>query len=174
MRSLSFLMLCFLLLGLQIPQVSVSKVHFAVKLLPELYAGSSSTLGQPLSTTKNLHEKPSYGKIWKEKLNKMNPFHKQTDEDLIAALLAFFVGIWGAHKFYQGNKKAGFIMLGITLAGYGMYFGGYLTAAATIAAGTATTFPIAAGTVMVLGIILLMVTSIWAFVDFLRILTNMK
>lgn len=34
----------------------------------------------------------------------------------IAALLAFFLGIFGAHNFYLGKYKIGFITLGISLA----------------------------------------------------------
>lgn len=36
---------------------------------------------------------------------------------IIAALLAFFLGGWGVHKFYLGKNKAGAIMLILTLLG---------------------------------------------------------
>ena len=37
---------------------------------------------------------------------------------LIAALLAFFLGTFGVHKFYLGKKKAGLIMLIVSIAGF--------------------------------------------------------
>ncbi len=36
---------------------------------------------------------------------------------LVAALLAFFLGSFGFHKFYLGKKKAGIIMLAVFLLG---------------------------------------------------------
>ena len=37
-----------------------------------------------------------------------------------AALLAFFLGCWGVHQFYVGNKKKGVIMLIIGI--FGLFF----------------------------------------------------
>lgn len=47
------------------------------------------------------------------------------------AILAFFLGVFGAHFFYLGKKKLGFIMIGITVAfvaalGCGLFFSGAL------------------------------------------------
>ena len=125
------------------------------------------------SLAKNLHEKPSYSKIWKQKLKAMNPFHKKGDEPWVAVILAFLAGQWGAHKFYQGDKKGGFTMLGITLGGYALYFVGYIIAAVGITSTTAFGIPIAGFIIMALGGIMLAVTGIWAFVDFIRLLIAM-
>lgn len=176
MRLLSFFLLFFLLLGFQLPKVDFTNTSYEVKLTSSLYAGSASqvsTLGQPIPS-KDLQEKPSYLKIWKEKLNKLNPFHKKGDPDWVALLLAFFVGQWGAHRFYQGDKKTGFIMLGITATGFVLYFIGYILAFALAASGVSSLgFPIAAIALAALGMLCLITTGIWAFVDFIKILINM-
>lgn len=36
---------------------------------------------------------------------------------IVAALLAFFLGAFGVHKFYMGKKKAGIIMLVVFILG---------------------------------------------------------
>lgn len=41
-----------------------------------------------------------------------------SSKKLAAALFAFFLGIFGAHKFYLGYKKQGFIMLFVFLFGF--------------------------------------------------------
>ena len=160
-------------MGLHIPQISVTNTQIKVNLVPSLYAGTAAalaTLGQPIPPSKNLHEKPSYSKIWKQKFKAMNPFHKKGDEPWVAAMLAFFLGQWGAHKFYQGNKTGGFIMLGITLSGWALIYLAYFL---FVAAATAGRIEITSTIVLVLGIIFLAVTSIWALIDFIRLLIAM-
>ncbi|WKE65624.1 TM2 domain-containing protein [Gallaecimonas kandeliae] len=41
-----------------------------------------------------------------------------SNERLVAALLAFFLGAFGAHKFYLGKTTAGIIMLVVFLFGF--------------------------------------------------------
>lgn len=41
-----------------------------------------------------------------------------SSKKITAALLAFFLGVFGAHKFYLGYKKQGFIMLLVFLFGF--------------------------------------------------------
>ncbi|WP_295811765.1 TM2 domain-containing protein [uncultured Apibacter sp.] len=59
-----------------------------------------------------------------EEKNQVNNVGNKLSEDqlkiarekkLLAAILAFFMGSLGVHKFILGYKKEGFIMLGITL-----------------------------------------------------------
>ena len=50
---------------------------------------------------------------------------------IIASLLAFFLGVFGAHMFYLGKKKNGFIILACTLVfistvGCFLFFTGFL------------------------------------------------
>ena len=40
---------------------------------------------------------------------------------IVAALLAFFVGAFGIHKFYLGCKKAGIIMLVLFFTGFALF-----------------------------------------------------
>ena len=54
---------------------------------------------------------------------------------VVAALLAFFLGIFGVHRFYLGRIASGVVMLALTCTFFGM-----------------------------------IVTGVWAFVDFLRYL----
>ncbi len=48
---------------------------------------------------------------------------RQNKDHIAAALLALFLGAFGAHKFYLGYTKAGFIMLGMTVIGSLCTFG---------------------------------------------------
>ena len=59
-----------------------------------------------------------------EEKNQVNNVGNKLSEDqlkiarekkLLAAILAFFMGSLGVHKFILGYKKEGFIMLGITI-----------------------------------------------------------
>ena len=83
---------------------------------------------------------------------------------ITAALLAIFLGNLGIHSFYMGQTKKGFIQLGLTVVGIALYVIGivdYVT-------GLGETFP----TLALVGLILLLGVSIWALVDFVRILTG--
>jgi TM2 domain-containing membrane protein YozV len=86
---------------------------------------------------------------------------------IVAALLAFFLGGLGIHSFYMGNKKKGFIQLGATVLGMILFIAGAAKTVTTAAAGTASISGLA-----IVGLILLVGVSIWAFVDFIRILTG--
>lgn len=64
---------------------------------------------------------------------------------IAAALLAFFLGGLGIHRFYLGHTGSGIAMLVINILGY-----------------------ITAG--IIVGLFLCAAVGIWAFVDFIRIL----
>ena len=76
----------------------------------------------------------------------------------LAAVLAFLVGGLGVHSFYMGQTLKGGIQLGGSVLGIVLFIsgvsGGTLSATALI------------------GYLLLLGVSIWAFVDFIRILTG--
>ena len=83
---------------------------------------------------------------------------------VLAAILALFLGGFGIHRFYMGQKKQGFMQLGGTLVGIGLYVAGI----ASFVSGTGAAIPVVA----IIGAVLLLGVSIWAFVDFIRILTG--
>lgn len=83
---------------------------------------------------------------------------------IVAALLAFFLGNLGIHSFYMGNKKKGFIQLGLTIVGIGLYIAGI----ASFISGSGAALPVTA----LIGLLLIFGVSIWAFIDFIRILTG--
>ncbi|MEO6455510.1 MAG: TM2 domain-containing protein [Ginsengibacter sp.] len=83
---------------------------------------------------------------------------------ITAALLAFFLGGLGVHSFYMGNKKKGFVQLGLTILGIVLYLVGIVD----FVSGMGESFP----TLALLGAILLLGVSLWALVDFIRILTG--
>ena len=82
----------------------------------------------------------------------------------VAALLAFFLGGFGVYSFYMGQKKKGFIQLGLSLLGIGLIIAG----ASSYVSGVGQTVPVT----FIIGYLLLLGVAIWAFVDFIRILTG--
>ena len=66
-------------------------------------------------------------------------FSGGTRQKLVAALLAFFLGVFGVHDFYLGYNKNGIIKLVCTLTGIGA-----------------------------------LITSVWAIIDLVKILTGSK
>jgi len=83
---------------------------------------------------------------------------------IVAALLAFFLGNLGIHSFYMGNKKKGFIQLGLTILGIVLYVVGI----ADYVSGLGATFP----TLAIIGLVILFGVGLWALIDFIRILTG--
>lgn len=75
-------------------------------------------------------------------------------------LLAFFIGIFGAHRFYLRKFRTATLMLILAIFG----IAGYSLALAIIAH---PTFPISIGIVALVGLISLLAVSIWALVDFI-------
>ena len=88
---------------------------------------------------------------------------------VVAALLAFFLGGTGAHRYYLGYKKVG----GIQTAGFVSAIIGYSIYISS-AYDAIYRRGDAGGTMAFAAIFLIFsaVTSIWAFVDFIRILTG--
>lgn len=77
----------------------------------------------------------------------MAPFAKKMggDNQIVALLLCFFLGILGVHSFYLGNKKKGIIQLVLCIVGF-------------------ITFPFIIGIPIIIGL------SIWVLIDFIRII----
>lgn len=152
MRFIPFFLL-FLFLLIQLPQLSFTKNQCELALFSTLYAGQAprhETIRTSLPS-KKIEQKPNYLTIWKERRNSEYFYPPEIDDDLVAALLAFFLGMWGAHKFYQGNMKMGFVMAGITLLGIVLCF--------TLI-------------FMIPGIMCILATYIWSLIDFVRILAK--
>lgn len=76
---------------------------------------------------------------------------------IAAALLAFFLGGFGVHRFYLGHNTEGFMQLAGSLFGIGFLFLGLSTFSIWL------TF---------LGAVMLSAVSIWALVDFICILAG--
>jgi TM2 domain-containing membrane protein YozV len=87
---------------------------------------------------------------------------------IVAALLAFFLGNLGVHSFYMGNKKKGFIQLGATIVGIVLFVVGAAKTVTTVGA----TGSVGISGLAIVGLVLLLGVSIWAFIDFIRILTG--
>lgn len=83
---------------------------------------------------------------------------------LVAALLAFFLGVFGIHRFYLGYTEQGLMQL----IGYSL---GTILILIGLAMAYATT-GIALPAVLIIGALLVTAVGIWSFIDFIRILTN--
>jgi TM2 domain len=92
---------------------------------------------------------------------------------ILAAVLAFFLGAFGVHSFYMGNKKKGLIQLGLGLGGLALTIIGLAKTVSTVVSTTTVATPtVGISTLAIIGYIMLVGVSIWAFVDFIRILTG--
>lgn len=121
------------------------------------------------ATTVAAKKKASKGKLFmkivQNKLEKVAEKAKRAGDKskIAAALLAFFLGGFGVHDFYLGNKRNGLIKLLGTLVGIALMVIGFAGAA---------TGAVAVPVLAVIGYIVVLGISIWAFVDFIRILTG--
>ena len=84
---------------------------------------------------------------------------------ITAAILAFFLGSLGVHRFYLGYTWQGIAQLLLTGGGLGIYIAGIASAVAAVAGGT-----VAIPTLAIVGMVMLFAGSIWVTVDFIRIL----
>ena len=105
-------------------------------------------------------------KLFKSKLEKIAKKAQRAGDKskVVAILLALFLGNLGIHDFYLGNKKAGFIKLGLTVIGIALIIAGFAAFVAT----EAVTVPVLA----IIGYIVLLGVSIWALIDLIRIITG--
>ncbi len=70
---------------------------------------------------------------------------------LATTLLAWFLGIFGAHRFYVGKTRTAIIMLLLGIAGFATTYGIYVS---------------------VVGAMCLLTVGIWAFIDFIFAVTG--
>lgn len=138
-------------------------VHIPANLAPEAVPATNVVVKKKASKGK------LFMKILKNKLDKIAKKAKRAGDKskVVAALLAFFLGGFGVHDFYLGNKRNGIIKLLGTLLGIVLMVVGILGAAATAATGFAALPALA-----IIGYIVILGVSIWSFIDFIRILTG--
>lgn len=128
----------------------------------------------PAATNVAVTKKTSKGKLFmrvlKNKFEKVAQKAKRAGDKskIAAALLAFFLGGFGVHDFYLGNKRNGFIKLLGTILGIVLMVVGIAAAATTTTATGLAALP----ALVIIGYIIIFGISIWAFVDFIRILTG--
>lgn len=137
--------------------------------LPETLTAPETAPATNVVVTKKASKGKLFMKILKNKFEKVaNKAKRAGDKSKIAAaLLAFFLGGFGVHDFYLGNKRNGIIKLLGTLLGIVLMVVGIAGAATSTATGFAALPALA-----IIGYILILGISIWAFVDFIRILTG--
>ncbi len=117
----------------------------------------------------DLIEKPATSKELKKQLKTVMHENSRSmsgggKSKIVAALLAIFLGSLGIHSFYMGQKQKGFVQLGIFVAGLALMIAGL----ASFVSGMGQSIPILA----IVGYFLILGVSIWALVDFVRILTG--
>ena len=137
--------------------------------LPETLTATEAAPATNVVVTKKASKGKLFMKILKNKFEKVAQKAKRAGDKskIAAALLAFFLGGFGVHDFYLGNKRNGIIKLLGTLLGIVLMVVGIAGAATSTATGFAALPALA-----IIGYILILGISIWAFVDFIRILTG--
>jgi apolipoprotein N-acyltransferase len=116
----------------------------------------------PLKLLKLLHHKKGKQSRLSRVLSFFTPGGSKSM--LVAALLAFFLGVFGIHRFYLGYTEQGLMQL----IGYSL---GTILILIGLAMAYATT-GIALPAVLIIGALLVTAVGIWSFIDFIRILTN--
>lgn len=91
------------------------------------------------------------------------------NEMVIAALLAFFLGGFGAHWFYLGERGRGMARLLVSLGAGLLYVVGYVIAAISLTAGGTGAL---GGILFALGLIGLLVNQVLVIIDLVKILTD--
>jgi TM2 domain-containing membrane protein YozV len=76
------------------------------------------------------------------------------------AVLAFFLGTLGVHRFYLGKISTGLTILILGIVGWVFVVLGIITAATTQSLGSLLTL-------MILGYVLISAIGLWAFIDFI-------
>lgn len=133
-------------------------------------ASDAVKAGITAPTTTVVKTKTSKGKLFmklfKNKLEKIAKKAQRAGDKskVVAILLALFLGNLGIHDFYLGNKKAGFIKLGLTIIGIALIVAGF----AAMVASETVALPVLA----LIGYIVLLGVSIWALIDLIRIITG--
>jgi hypothetical protein len=86
----------------------------------------------------------------------------QSKKKWLALVLAFLVGVMGAHSFYMGQKTKGYIQLGVSTVGIGFMNAAFASSEYRLFGTLPSTFTI--------GIALFGIILVWSFIDFVRIL----
>ncbi len=164
--------LSFLAIALVVATVSSTNAAFPKDQV------ASTVVSTNVSTVANVTPEPTITKAQAKKqlkeFKKANNWYAGGSKSkIVAALLAFFLGGFGVHSFYMGNKKKGFIQLGATVLGIILLIvGATKTVSAVAAVGTTAAVSASVSPLLIIGAVLLFGVSIWAFVDFIRILTG--
>jgi TM2 domain-containing membrane protein YozV len=91
------------------------------------------------------------------------------NEMVIALLLAVFLGGFGAHWFYLGERGKGMVRLIISLVSGLLYIAGYIMAAIAVSAGGTG---ILGGLLFLLGLLGILAVSVLVIIDIINILTD--
>ena len=148
-------------LALFLVTATVSSTNAA---FPKEKQTTETTVASPTTTT--VADAPVTKSVVKSELKKATK-NAGSKSKIIAALLAFFLGAFGVHSFYMGNKKKGLIQLGLGLGGLILIIVGVASAVTSLTTGT-----ISVPVLAIIGYIMLLGVSIWALVDLIRILTG--
>jgi TM2 domain-containing membrane protein YozV len=151
-----------LLISINIAQLSSSLKSYAAFVVKKESATSAAASQATNSTTLT---NPSISNQTAVSDIKLAPVKR---DRTIAAVLAILLGSWGAHRFYMGQNKLGFIRLGITIFAWMLFLGGSLLTAAF----TTEAVALFAISMYVVGYVILLGGFVWNVIDFARILSG--
>lgn len=166
MRKVIF---AFFVLIFSISNLNAGIIYFPSNSNYNVKVGTKESINSGLSKQKNSKGK-LFIKVFKNKFEKLMSNKKSGGDKkrVVAAILALLVGNYGIHDFYLGNKRNGFIKLGLTLIGMALMIAGILS----VATFETVTWFAALPAIAIIGYVIVLGVSIWSFVDFIRILTG--
>jgi TM2 domain-containing membrane protein YozV len=146
---------------LQISNVQISQAAFVIK--KEITtAQSAPSPSASVAKIKNTESKTTAIKLVEGKKK----------DKTIAALFAILLGGWGAHRFYMGQNKLGYIRLGLKILSTLLFVVGYAIVAASLSATSTELIAIVGILMYLLGYAMTLGNAVWNIVDFVRILTG--
>jgi hypothetical protein len=145
----------------QISNVQISNAAFVIK--KENTQASAQTTTSIIAVSNTTSENT---------ITKYTLAQGKKKDKTVAALFAIFLGGWGAHRFYMGQDKMGYLRLALKIVSILFYIVGYAIVTAAVASSSTELIALFGALMYLLGYAMVLGGIVWNIVDFVRILTG--